>query len=38
MSAEFGQNESGGDKNIRLEGWKTEIFNMIVTDIGNNRF
>ena len=37
ISADFGHRKSDGNGNIDLEGWETENFNIIVTDIGNHR-
>ena len=36
ISANFGHKESDGNENINLEGQETEIFSIIVTDIGNH--
>ena len=38
ISADFARKKSDRIGNINLEGWKTKIFNQIVTDIRNNRF
>ena len=38
ISTDLGHKNSNGNGNIIiLEGWKTEIINKIVTDIGNHR-
>ena len=34
---DFGHKNSDGNENIILEGRKTKIVNIIVTDIGNHR-
>ena len=37
FSAVFGHKQSDGNGNINLEGQKTEMFNIIVADIGNHK-
>ena len=37
ISLDFGHNSSDGNGNIILERRKTEIVNIIATDIGNNK-
>ena len=37
ISADFGHKKSDRNGNINSEGQKTEISNIIVTDIGNHR-
>ena len=38
ISADFARKKSDRIGNINLEGWKTKIFNQIITDIRNNKF
>ena len=38
IATDFGQKNSDGNGHTILESRKTEIVNMIVTDIGNRRF
>ena len=37
ISVDVGHKESGGNGNVNLGGRTTEMFSMIVTDIGNHR-
>ena len=37
ISADFGHKKRDGNGYINLEGRKTEILNIIITDIGNHR-
>ena len=38
FSEEFGQENSDGNGNMNLQGREKEDFNIIVTDIGNQKF
>ena len=37
ISTDFGHKKSDGNGNVMVEGQKTKIFNIIITDIGNYR-